>query len=104
MTVLLVHCRFVGFATVVGRAIEGKLFPLIFGWVRLKGSRRIGCCCIRIVMLAPIPWRGHARHPHDLVLTWQSSQSIGGLMIRQGLAFDQWLHYLWSPLPLAYCT
>ena len=25
-------------------------------------------------------------------------------MIRQGLASDQWLYYLWSPPLLAYCT
>ena len=30
--------------------------------------------------------------------------SVGGVMIRQGLAFDQWLYYLWSPPLLAYCT
>ena len=33
----------------------------------------------------------HAWHQHDLVLSWQSSQSIGGVMIHQGLASDQWL-------------
>ena len=46
----------------------------------------------------------HAWHQHDLVVTWQSSQSIGGVMIHQGLASDQWLHYLWSPLLVAYYT
>ena len=30
--------------------------------------------------------------------------SIGGLMIRQGRASNQWLYFHWSPLLVAYCT
>jgi len=36
-------------------------------------------------------------HHHDLVPTWSSGQSIGGLMMHQGLASDQWLLSLWPP-------
>ena len=30
--------------------------------------------------------------------------SLGGLMIRQGRASNQWFYLLWSPLLVAYCT
>ena len=30
--------------------------------------------------------------------------SMGGLMIRQGRASNQWFYLLWSPLLVAYCT
>ena len=55
-------------------------------------EKEMGCSSIRIVMLAT-EFHGvaHAWHQHDLVLTWQSSQSIGGVMMHQGLASDLWL-------------
>ena len=42
---------------------------------------------------------------HGFMLrTREHDMSIGGLMIRQGRASNQWLYFHWRPVHVTYCT